>query len=199
MSAICIIPARGGSRRIPKKNIKEFHGKPIIAYSIETAIKSELVDRIIASTDDREIYDIAEEYGADGYIRPRAYGEDDVGTQAVAKECLDFYRYDGEFACVIYATSPLMKKRDLQWGFQILSTEWKTHYVLPVTTQPLALADAGQWYWGKTWAFCTERPLVERYTRVWPIPNERVCDINTPEDWDDALRMYTKLPELEPA
>lgn len=69
---VCIIPARGGSKRIPKKNIKPFYGKPLIAYSIETAKQSELFDRIIVSTDDEEIAKIAKEYGAEvPFMRPK--------------------------------------------------------------------------------------------------------------------------------
>ena len=63
---ICVIPARGGSKRIPRKNIKLFHGKPIIAYSIDTAIKSKCFDKVIVSTDDDEIAEVAKKYGAEG-------------------------------------------------------------------------------------------------------------------------------------
>ena len=70
--AVAIIPARGGSKRIPKKNIKDFHGKPLIAYSIEVALKSKLFEKVIVSTDDEEIAKVAKEYGAEvPFIRPK--------------------------------------------------------------------------------------------------------------------------------
>lgn len=195
MSAIAIIPARGGSRRIKRKNIRPFHGKPIIAYSIETAKASGLFDRIIVSTDDREIYDISEQYGADGYIRPFAYGRDEVGTQEVAKECLDFYQYSGEYACVIYATSPLMSASDLIRGWNCLGIEGA--FIISVGYPPLH--DAAQFYWGTAHDFRVATPLINEGTTLIHIAPERVCDINTSEDWEDALRMYTKLEKLESA
>ena len=76
---VCIIPARGGSKRIPQKNIKLFHGKPMIAWSIEAAIKSECFDRIICSTDDEEIADVAKKYGAEiPFLRPKILSNDTV-------------------------------------------------------------------------------------------------------------------------
>lgn len=83
--AIAIIPARGGSKRIPRKNIKDFFGKPLIAYSIEVALKSKLFDKVIVSTDDEEIAKIAVEYGAVvPFLRPKELSDDFIGTGAVA-------------------------------------------------------------------------------------------------------------------
>ena len=87
---IAIIPARGGSKRIPRKNIKEFHGKPIIAYSIEVAQASGCFDRIIVSTDDEEIALIAKIYGAEvPFIRPADVSDDHATTNAVIKHSID--------------------------------------------------------------------------------------------------------------
>jgi CMP-N-acetylneuraminic acid synthetase len=87
---IAIIPARGGSQRIPKKNIKEFCGKPIIAYSIQTALRSRLFDQIIVSTDSPEIWKVAEAWGADTIVNRSVYAsQDKIGTQAVAREVLE--------------------------------------------------------------------------------------------------------------
>ena len=81
---IAVIPARGGSKRIPKKNIRDFLGKPIISYSIEIAKKSKLFERIIVSTDDSEISKIAEQYGAEvPFLRPRNLADDYTGTHDV--------------------------------------------------------------------------------------------------------------------
>lgn len=114
---VAIIPARGGSKRIPKKNIKNFHGKPLIAYSIEAAIKSKLFDRVIVSTDDAEIASIAKQYGADvPFVRPVELSDDFTGTQAVIDHAIDFLKSKGEeydFVCTIYATAPFLQEKYL--------------------------------------------------------------------------------------
>ncbi len=121
---IAIIPARGGSKRIPHKNIKNFCGKPLIAYSIEAAIASQLFDRIIVSTDDKEIADIAQRYGAEiPFIRPNELADDYTGTSAVINHALKILQQQGEsydYACTIYATAPLLQVKFLQEGYQKL-------------------------------------------------------------------------------
>ena len=96
-SCVAIIPARGGSKRIPKKNIKLFHGKPLIAYSIEVALKSKLFDKVIVSTDDEEIAKIARSYGADvPFLRPKELSDDFTGTGAVVNHAIEFLKQNGE-------------------------------------------------------------------------------------------------------
>ncbi len=123
-SCIAIIPARGGSKRIPKKNIKLFHGKPLIAYSIEVAIKSKLFSKVIVSTDDEEIAKIARSYGADvPFIRPKELSDDFTGTGAVVNHAIEFLKAQGEkidFICTIYATAPLISEKYLVEGFEKL-------------------------------------------------------------------------------
>ena len=123
-SCVAIIPARGGSKRIPKKNIKDFHGKPLIAYSIEVAIKSKLFDKVIVSTDDEEIAKIAKEYGADvPFLRPKELSDDFTGTGAVVNHAIEFLKQNGEkidFVCTIYATAPLISEKYLVEGFEKL-------------------------------------------------------------------------------
>lgn len=93
MSKLCIIPARGGSKRIPRKNIKDFLGKPIIAYSIETALKSGLFDEVMVSTDDEEIAQVAKKYGANVPFMRTMENSDDFATLAdVVDEVLFFYK-----------------------------------------------------------------------------------------------------------
>ena len=112
MKRLAIIPARGGSKRIPGKNIKDFLGKPIIAYSIETAAASGLFDEIMVSTDDEAIADTARRYGAVVPFMRSAEASDDFATTAdVLREVLSKYAgqgHDIEEACCIYATAPLM-------------------------------------------------------------------------------------------
>jgi pseudaminic acid cytidylyltransferase len=121
---ICIIPARGGSKRIPKKNIKDFFGKPLIAYTIETALNSKLFDKVIVSTDDEEIATIAKEYGAFvPFMRPKELSDDYTGTGAVIKHALNYLEAQGEkydFVCSIYATAPLLQAKYIREGFEKL-------------------------------------------------------------------------------
>lgn len=122
--SIAIIPARGGSKRIPRKNIKEFYGKPLIAYSIEVALESKLFDKIIVTTDDEEIANVAKKYGADvPFIRPKELSDDFTGTGDVVKHALNWLKEEGEtfeFACTIYATAPLLQSKYLIEGYNAL-------------------------------------------------------------------------------
>jgi pseudaminic acid cytidylyltransferase len=121
---IAIIPARGGSKRIPRKNIKDFHGMPLIAYSIKVALKSKLFDKVIVSTDDEEIEKIAREYGASvPFIRPIELSDDFTGTGAVVNHALQYLKEQGEiydFVCTIYATAPFLDEKYLVEGFEKL-------------------------------------------------------------------------------
>lgn len=198
MAAIAIIPARGGSKRIPRKNIRDFHGKPIIAYSIETAFESELFEEVYVSTEDEEIADIAMEYGAYALRRPKDLADGKTGTQAVIQHALtnrlriNGKNFESEFTCCIYATSPLMKADDLKNGRRTLDMPL-TDYVVCVGTDPLR--DAGQWYWGQTECFCRGYSLWGWGTRLYNLQDARICDINTEEDWQRAEQMYLKLQE----
>jgi len=122
---IAIIPARGGSKRIPRKNIKDFCGKPIIAYSIEVALESGLFDKVIVSTDDNEIAEIAKKYGAEvPFIRPIELANDYIGTTAVIESATTWYKDKGinvVNVCCIYPTAPLLKKEYLIKGLENLS------------------------------------------------------------------------------
>lgn len=122
--AVAIIPARGGSKRIPRKNIKDFHGIPLIAYSIKVALKSKLFDKVIVSTDDEEIAKVAVEYGAVvPFIRPKELSDDFTGTGAVVNHALEYLKSVGEtydFVCTIYATAPFLDEKYLIEGFEKL-------------------------------------------------------------------------------
>ena len=110
MKKIAIITARSGSKRIPKKNIKIFLGKPIIAYSIEKAINSKLFDKVMVSTDDKEIADISKNYGAEvPFFRSKKNSDDFSTTPDVLIEVLETYKKLNEefdFGCCIYPTAP---------------------------------------------------------------------------------------------
>ena len=134
---IAVIPARGGSKRIPRKNIKNFCGKPMIAWSIEVAIKSNCFDRIIVSTDDSEIAEIAKKYGADvPFIRPEELADDYTGTNDVVRHTIEWlinHEIHPDEVCCIYATAPFVQAEDLQKAYIKLS-ENKCNYVFSATS-----------------------------------------------------------------
>lgn len=136
MHKLCIIPARGGSKRIPRKNIKTFCGKPVIAYSIEAALKSQLFDEVMVSTDDEEIAEISKQFGAEvPFIRSSKNSDDFTGTGDVAFEVLNKYLdLDKKFdiACCVYATAPLINKNRLIEGFDLLVNS-EVDVVFPIT------------------------------------------------------------------
>ena len=192
---VAIIPARGGSKRIPGKNIRLFHGKPIIAYSIETARRSGLFDKIIVSTEDEQVRAVAKAYGAKIHNRARSLADDVTGTQEVMRAALAWWATapnttQPEFACCIYATAPLMTKNDLRAGMEMLRSG-AARYVYTVGPDG---NDAGQWYFGRPKAFLQEVPLEGNSAHLY-LPAERVCDINVEQDWQDAERMYVALKE----
>tara|TARA_B110000879_G_scaffold103590_1_gene139806 strand:- start:5705 stop:6400 length:696 start_codon:yes stop_codon:yes gene_type:complete len=127
MSNLCIIPARGGSKRIPKKNIKHFLGKPIIAYSIQVAIDSHLFDEVIVSTDDKEIAVIAKEYGAKvPFLRSEKNANDFATTVDVILEVLDNYKRQAKSfdnICCIYPTAPFVSIKKLSKCLDILKSK----------------------------------------------------------------------------
>lgn len=124
MRRIAIIPARGGSKRIPKKNIIDFFGKPIIAYAIETALTSNLFDEVMVSTDSLEIAEIAKEYGAKvPFLRTEENASDEASTVEAILEVLNQYQQKGEifdYCCCIYPITPLLSANLLKEGFDLL-------------------------------------------------------------------------------
>jgi len=123
---LCIIPARGGSKRIPRKNIKDFLGKPIIAYSIEIARTSNLFDEIVVSTDDEEIADISRKFGANvPFMRSSKNSNDFAVLADVVQEVLDYYKAMGkkiEFACCLLPTAPLIRLEYFMQSFELLKS-----------------------------------------------------------------------------
>ena len=119
---IAVIPARGGSKRIPRKNIKEFCGKPMIAYSIEAALQSGCFDKVIVSTDDTEIVEVARRYGAEvPFIRPAELSNDYTGTIPVIRHAIEWFMQQGvdpQLVCCLYATAPFVTPKYLQQGLQ---------------------------------------------------------------------------------
>lgn len=127
---VCIIPARGGSKRIPKKNIREFCGKPMIAHSIEAAKASGAFERIIVTTDSAEIAGVARQWGAEvPFMRPPEFSDDHATTDAViihALKCLKEGGVGVEYACCLYATAPFVQPDYLNKGLELLKSTGAT-------------------------------------------------------------------------
>ena len=221
---VAIIPARGGSKRIPRKNIKSFHGKPLIAYSIEVALASKLFDRVIVSTDDEEIATIAREYGAEvPFMREDTLSDDYSSSMDVFEDAISKIK-DVEFACMIYATAPLLQTEYLQEGFEKLrhsdainafsatsmpfpiqrtfkiNNDGRCEMFTPehflTRSQDLeeAYQDAGQFYW-KRIGKKSEEIMFSKESIPVILPRHLVQDIDTMEDWQRAELLYQTLNE----
>lgn len=226
---VAIIPARGGSKRIPRKNIREFCGRPMITWPITTALQSGLFDHVLVSTDDAEIAKIARQAGAETpFIRPAELADDHTGTTDVVAHALNWALEAGwevEAACCIYATAAFIAPDDLSAARALLSRE--CDYAFPAVryghppqrgfidggggspqvlqpehagtrTQdlPTVFHDSGQFYWGTCEAWMEERPFFGPHTRFIELPNWRAWDIDRPEDWEIAGKLFTATREL---
>ena len=134
--SVAIITARGGSKRIPRKNIKDFMGKPISAYSVLAALESGVFDEVMVSTDDEEIAEVAKKYGASvPFFRSKENSDDISNTNDVLKEVLTIYKNSGKdftYACCIYPTAPFVTADKLKAALKILE-ESGADSVIPVT------------------------------------------------------------------
>jgi pseudaminic acid cytidylyltransferase len=223
--SVCLIPARGGSKRIPRKNIRDFLGKPLISYSIETAIKSKLFNKIYVSTDDLEIASIAKDFGAQIINRPDKLADDFSTTIDVinhAKEYLEDKNY--RYLCTIYPTAPLLQAKYLEEGFEKLKNSDAIN-AFSATSMPFpiqrtfkikdnrcemffpeyyssrsqdleeAYQDAGQFYWQKL-GFKSNEIMFGKDSIPIILPRYLVQDIDTLEDWEMAEVTFKTLKEM---
>lgn len=141
----CIIPARGGSKRIPRKNIRAFCGRPIIVYSIEAAQTTGLFDRIMVSTEDEEVAELACKLGVEiPFLRPAALADDYVSANAVVKHAIQWYQARGvpvTEVCCLYATAPFVNAQHLREGWERLRNSGKS-FVFSVTPYPFPIQRA---------------------------------------------------------
>jgi pseudaminic acid cytidylyltransferase len=150
---LVVIPARGGSKRIPRKNVRNFCGKPMLAWSIQAALDSGCIDRVIVSTDDDEIAEVALRYGAEvPFMRPANLADDYTGTTEVVQHAVQWLSARGadiEQTCCLYATAPFVTGNDLRLGLDLLIKSGSS-YAFSVTSYPfpiqraLKLTDAGR-------------------------------------------------------
>ena len=223
MKNLAIIPARGGSKRIPHKNIKEFLGKPIIAYSIEAALKSGLFDEVMVSTDDEQIAEIAKQYGASvPFMRSAETANDFATTRDVLKEVVSEYqKLEQKFdtICCIYATAPLITAEDIADAFKTLSdSDFACVYPVVQFSYPiwrcLDVAEDGSMkrHWPEYensrsqdlpkeyhdsgtfyWHRIADGKIAEGKLGTIIMPEERVQDIDTETDWKLAELKYQLL------
>ena len=180
MRNLCIIPARGGSKRIPRKNVKLFLGKPMLAYSIETATKSGLFNEIMVSTDDEEIAEVARQYGAKvPFMRSAETASDYATTADVLKEVITKYQELGmifDNFCCFYATAPLVQSKDMISAFECLQkSEFTCVYPVVQFSYPI-------------WR-CLDLAKDGSMTRHWPeFENSRSQDL--PKEYHDTGTFY---------
>ena len=223
MKNLAIIPARGGSKRIPRKNIKNFLGKPIIAYSIEIALKSGLFDEVMVSTDDTEIAKIAKKYGAKvPFLRSEANSNDFATTADVLIEVLENYNFKYPYACCIYPTAPLVSVNSIieahekliannydsvfpivRFGYPIQRSlkvvKGKVSIVYPEHTNSRSqdleprYHDSGQFYWFKSDVVVNEKKIITNNTSYIELNELAVQDIDNETDWQIAEIKYKLL------
>lgn len=220
---ICIIPARGGSKRIPRKNITQFNGKPLIAWSIETALQSKIFSKVIVSTDDEEIAQIVKQYGGEIPFMRKADLANDFATTAEVIEGTLKKLEQTNYACCLYPTAPLIRTDDFQnaysklvetnadciitvtdydfhplRAFEIeagdkLSFRWPKNALTRSQDLPDLLHDAGAFYFFKTAAFKQQNKLVMENTIGHKIERCRAVDIDTPEDLEFAKLLHKHM------
>ena len=142
---ICVIPARGGSKRIPRKNIKKFNGKPIIAYSIEAALASSCIDQVIVSTDNQKISEVAKEYGAQvPFIRPEKLSTDYIATNPVISHAVEWMEAHVNLidaVCCLYATAPFVQTDTISDAYENFKS-FKADFCFSVTSFPFPIQRA---------------------------------------------------------
>lgn len=220
MRNLAIIPARGGSKRIPRKNIKEFLGKPIIAYSIEAALNSGLFDEVMVSTDDEQIATIAKQYGASvPFMRSAETANDFATTRDVLNEVVNEYLKRGqvfENICCIYATAPLITAENIADAYKTLSnSDFACVYPVVPFSYPiwrcLDVAEDGSMarHWPEFensrsqdlpkeyhdsgtfyWHKITDGKIADGKLGAIIMSEERVQDIDTETDWKLAELKY---------
>lgn len=223
MSCVCVIPARGGSKRILRKNLKGFCGKPILAYSIQNALKCGIFSQIIVSSDDTEILNYATTLGVTALKRPKYLSDDYTGTREVILHTIEALDLKAEsFVCCLYATAPLLDSSTLKnaflqakenaqdcYCFSAVEYDYSPFRAFTLTqgkntmlfkkhfnkrSQDLEKVyhDAGQFYFAKA-KIWKERENIFENSLSFILPQSRVQDIDTLEDWNLAELKYKIL------
>ena len=219
MKCIAIIPARGGSKRLPRKNILPLHGEPLLSRVVKTCIKAGCFDEVVVSTEDAEIASIAENAGARVHCRPESIAGD---RSTVVDVCLDVLNsVEAEVFCCVYATSALLHHDTLLESFKKLVKTKDINVLMGVSEyqhspfQALLVEDSGRvellhpeyhgvqsqfypkvrvsngtFYWARRATFLEEETFYSKKLGVYDVPDSEVCDLDTQDDFDRLLRLY---------
>lgn len=222
MSTVAVIPARGGSKRLPRKNILDLAGKPMLAYPIEVAQRSGLFDQVYVSTEDQQIADIAKSYGAEVIERPFGIAED---RSTVAQVCLHALEElpEIDLFCCIYATSVLLRPDSLRSSRLLLDQPSVADFVMGVSEYELPPVQAlvkdssgflsymwpewqgvqsqfhphlvvsnGTFYWARKDAMLQERTFYGRRLRGFVVSQDQVSDVNDLKDLERVRRIFAR-------
>lgn len=221
---LAIIPARGGSKRIKNKNIKNFFKRPIISYPINEAIKSKIFDEIIVSTDSDKIKKVSKKFGANVFFkRPKKLSGDKISDKLVIKHAIKWVsKHIGKvrYVCVIYPTAALIKKKDLKKSFNLIKKkQWSFVFSAKKYTYPIQRSflmnknkslkmmsrkyynkrsqelkdyyhDAGQFYWGKTDAWLSNKLIFGKNSTIHLLDYFDSHDVDNPTDWRILEKLY---------
>ncbi len=194
LNSLAIIPARGGSKRIPKKNIKNFLGKPIIQYSIEAALKSYCFDEVMVSTDNKEIAGLAESLGARiPFMRSARNADDYSGIAEVVLEVLTEYDKIGKtfkYICCILPTAPFISVDKLQKAYTILLN--KNYDKRSKDLDPI-YHDSGQFAWVLKTSLVNKKQFFTENSGAIILSEMEVQDIDNENDWLIAEMKYKLL------
>lgn len=224
---VAVIPARGGSKRMPKKNILPFHGRPMLSYPVQAAVDSGLFDQVIVSSEDEEILDIASAFECRPMLRPAGLARD---TSTVAQVCLNVLQHlekEGQkpdYFCAVYATAVFITPSDLKDSHRLLTRKpfpdvvmgvsgynvqpmlamyeaengfatprWPDQVTVQSQNHPDFFCSNGTLYWARTNYFLGAKNFYAKKLRPFHMPKSRVVDIDTPEDYEFALKLAPLL------
>lgn len=220
MAIVALIPARGGSKRLPRKNILDLGGKPMLAYPIETALATGLFDRIYVSTEDTQIGRVAEDYGATVIERPAEVASD---CSTVVQVCLHALEAlpEVDLLCCIYATAVLLRPESVKAGYRLICEQADTDFVMGVSEfenppvqalkvdseghlsymwpewkgvqsqlHPQLLVSNGTFYWAKREALLDQKTFYGNKLRGVTLDSNEVCDIDTEGDYAALLEKF---------
>jgi pseudaminic acid cytidylyltransferase len=221
MTTVALIPARGGSKRLPRKNIAEVGGMPMLAHAITVARASGLFEHIYVSTEDTEIAEIAKQHGAEVIERPPQIAEDRSTVVQVCLHALETYP-DIDLMCCIYATAVLLKPETLIAAHELLSATPEADFVMGVSEyehppvqalkaddngylsymwpewrgiqsqfQPHLVVSNGTFYWARRAALLEEKTFYGRRVRGYIVPSDQVSDIDTQDDFAKITARFT--------
>lgn len=212
-STVAVIPARGGSKRVPRKNVYPILGRPILAWVIEKCFSSQAFDRVVVSSEDDEILELARRWGAEPHRRPRDLSDDFTHVGPVVDECLDSLSVKPKVACLIYPTSILITAQDLQLSKRVaLAPDVRSVLSIAEFESPIQRAyelndrmeikllqpecllsrtqdlekryrDSGGFYWFKT-------DGTGKADLGYLLPKSRSFDIDTPDDMEIAVALF---------